>query len=85
MARSPTTAYWLLPIGSGTPLPPVFRQNEPNFSFRINKTVQKRTQNEPKRTQNPEARSQESGAGIQNSEFGIERGGSKGSPSEEMV
>ena len=47
-------ASWLLPIGC-SPLPPCFRQNEPNFSVRISETVQKRTQNEPKRIQLPRA------------------------------
>ena len=44
-------APWRLSVGLATPLPSFFPENEPNFSFRINKTVQKRTQNEPKRTQ----------------------------------
>ena len=50
-ARGPLPLGYAL-LASPPPLPPFFRQNEPNLSFRINKTVQKRTQNEPKRTQN---------------------------------
>ena len=77
---APTIASWLLPIGLGTPLPPCFPENEPNFSFRINKTMQKRTQTNPNepRSREPEARSR-------NPEFGIERGGCKGSPGKEMA
>ena len=52
ISRSWLTASSSYLTNGGESSPPFLRKNEPNFSFRISKTMQKRTQNEPKRTQN---------------------------------
>ena len=63
----------LLSIGLGTSLPPFFPENEPNFSFRINKTMQKRTQNEPKRTQLYKESEKQKRLRRKSTEFGSQR------------